>query len=130
MWDRPARAFAQGMGYCSQYNLALKQVLEALGFEVKSVFCTRVSFVDKPEWRLGHTWLRVRVQNEWRDVCASRVKNEPGIISFEPLRPVYPGHDTVLFILHMAMIVYLGVIEWRAYLTRKPLPEWMMAHRG
>ena len=33
LWDTPAGAFRRGMGYCTQYNLALKQILERLGFE-------------------------------------------------------------------------------------------------
>ena len=33
LWDTPARAFEYGLGYCTQYNLALKQLLDQLGFE-------------------------------------------------------------------------------------------------
>jgi hypothetical protein len=30
LWDTPAAAFRRGMGYCTQYNLALKQILDRL----------------------------------------------------------------------------------------------------
>lgn len=130
LWDTPARAFSYGMGYCSQYNLALKQILEALGFAVKAVYCTQVCFVDRPAWRLGHTWLRVEMNGEWRDVCASRPGNYPGIISFEPLRPVRRGNAATLLLMHLGMILYFGLIEWRVLLTREPLPSWLFEERA
>lgn len=129
LWDTPGRAFAHGMGYCTQYNLALKHILEALGFDARAVFCTRVSFVDRPEWRMGHTWLRVRVNGEWRDVCASRPSNEPGLISFEPLRRVRQGSSGRLLLTHLGMILSFGLVEWWALLSGKSLPDWMLTLR-
>ncbi|MCU0510819.1 MAG: hypothetical protein MUC34_21165 [Anaerolineae bacterium] len=37
LWDTPALAFKYGMGYCTQYNLALAQLLRRLGFAVQPV---------------------------------------------------------------------------------------------
>ena len=69
LWDTPAGAFRRGMGYCTQYNLALKQLLERLGFDARAVFSPRVRVASDPTWAMGHTWLRVRVEGEERDVC-------------------------------------------------------------
>ena len=59
LWDTPAGAFRRGMGYCTQYNLALKQILDRLGIESEAVFSLRVRVADRPGWTMGHTWLRV-----------------------------------------------------------------------
>ena len=66
LWDTPAGAFRRGMGYCTQYNLALKQILDRLGFDARAVFSLRVRVADDPDWTMGHTWLRVRVGG-WGD---------------------------------------------------------------
>ena len=62
LWDTPAAAFRRGMGYCTQYNLALKQILDRLGFDARAVFSLRVRVADNPDWTMGHTSL----------ACASR----------------------------------------------------------
>src|SRR5512137_2537523 len=59
LWDTPGLAFRYGMGYCTQYNLALAQLLTRLGFDVRPVFALRIESFEKPDWQMGHTWLRV-----------------------------------------------------------------------
>jgi hypothetical protein len=139
LWDTPAQAFRRGMGYsmprsfghCTQYNLALKQLLERLGFATQAVFSLRVRVAEDPDWTMGHTWLRVRVTagGETRDVCAGHANNLPGQVSFTPLAPVWPGHGFVLVLTHLGMIGFCGFLEWRGLLTRRPLPEWMFEER-
>lgn len=131
LWDTPAAAFRRGMGYCTQYNLALKQILDRLGFDARAVFSLRVRVADNPEWTMGHTWLRVRVPagGETRDVCAGHADNLPGRVNFAPLAPVWPGNDLVLALTHLGMIGFCGFLEWRALLTGRPLPGWMFEER-
>jgi hypothetical protein len=129
LWDTPAAAFRRGMGYCTQYNLALKQILDRLGFDVQAVFSLQVRVADAPDWTMGHTWLRVRVAGEVRDVCAGHAENLPGRVNFVPLAPVWPGNGFVLALTHAGMIGFSGFLEWRALLTRKPLPGWMFQER-
>ncbi len=117
------------MGYCTQYNLALKQLLDRLGFETQAVFSLRVRVVDNPAWAMGHTWLRVRIDGETRDVCAGHAANLPGQVGFTPLAPVLPGNGFVLFLTHLGLIGYAGFLEWRALLTRRPVPGWMFQAR-
>jgi hypothetical protein len=88
-WDTPARAFKRGMGYCQQQALALKMIYDRLGIESRPVYTTRAMFppivghgVYEPEIISGHTWLRVRIDGEERDVCPGRVGNYPGKIHF------------------------------------------------
>jgi len=125
LWDTPAQAFRYGMGYCTQYNLALKQLLDRLGIETQAVTAFKVRVRDNPDWSMGHTWLRVLVHGEVRDVCAGHADNLSGHVNFTPLAPVWPVSVPQLFLLHLGMIAFCGFLEWRALLTRRPLPEWM-----
>ena len=131
LWDTPAGVFRRGMGYCTQYNLALKQIFDRLGFDVWAVFSLRVAVADKPAWGMGHTWLRVRCPAgaEARDVCAGHADNLPGQVNFTPLAPVWPGNGLVLTLTHLGMIGFCSFLQWRALLTRKPLPGWMFEAR-
>lgn len=125
LWDTPAQAFRYGMGYCSQYNLALKQLLDRLDIETQAVTAFKVRVRDNPEWAMGHTWLRVQVHGEVRDVCAGHADNLPGRVNFTPMALVLPAGGVLLFLLHLGMILFCGFLEWRALLTRRPLPGWM-----
>ena len=78
---------------------------------------------------MGHTWLRVRMGGEERDVCAGHAANLPGRVNFIPLAPVWPGNDCVLALTHLGMIGFCGFLEWRALLTGRPLPGWMFEER-
>lgn len=128
LWDAPARAFAHGMGYCTQYNLALQAILNQLGFATQAVYCMRVRVNSRPNWTLGHTWLRVRYGSEERDVCAGHADNLPGRVGFEPLAPVHCGSYALLMLFQFAMIPYCGVVEWRAFL-RGENPGWTLVRR-
>jgi hypothetical protein len=129
LWDTPGLAFKYGMGYCTQYNLALGQLLGRLGFEVEPVFALRIQSTVRPDWQMGHTWLRVTYGGETRDVCAGAAENEPGAVSFRPLTPVHAGYPVTLFFTHLGLIFYAGVLEWRALLSGRPLPSWMFERR-
>jgi hypothetical protein len=128
-WDTPARAFTRGMGYCTQYNLALAQILEHLGFDVQPVFSLRVRVFDNPVWRLGHTWLRVTVEGETLDVCAGRADNRPGSVHFTPLAPVLQGSPAVFFLTNLGQIFFSGFIDWKALITKRPPPAYMFQAR-
>ena len=71
LWDPPGHAFVVGMGYCTQYNLALRSLLEHLGFDVQTVFSLKVKMLDGEAWNMGHTWLRVTIGGETRDEIAA-----------------------------------------------------------
>lgn len=129
LWDTPALAFKYGMGYCTQYNLALAQLLRRLGFEVQPVFALKIQSNSKPEWQMGHTWLKVTVDGETRDVCAGHTENKAGAVDFRPLTTVYPGTPPALLATHLGLIWYAGVLEWRGLLTRQPRPSWMWEPR-
>jgi transglutaminase-like putative cysteine protease len=130
LWDTPAQSFRRGMGYCTQYNLALKAIFDALGLDTQAVFSLRVRVTDEPDWSMGHTWLRVRIGGDVREVCAGHAGNAPGEVHFEPLLPVFPGFGPVLFASHLGMILFCGSLEWRAFLTRRPVPSWMFQDRA
>ncbi|MDX1612797.1 MAG: hypothetical protein R3300_00730 [Candidatus Promineifilaceae bacterium] len=126
LWDPPGRAFAYGMGYCTQYNLALKQILDRLGVANRAVYAFPVQVLDNPAWRMGHTWLRVQVGDEERDVCAGRPGNAPGRVHFRPLGTVREGNGPLLFLTHLGTILVSGASEWRSVLTGRPAPPWAL----
>jgi hypothetical protein len=95
-WDTPSKAFERGMGYCEQQALALKKIYDELGIETRAVFCMRCKFpgkvVDGAYWPggiSGHAWLKVRVEDEERDVCSGSVNNTPGVTHFEVIAKVH-----------------------------------------
>ena len=107
LWDTPAAAFRRGMGYCTQYNLALKQILDRLGFDVRAVFSLRVRVAEDPDWTMGHTWLRVRdgrrgagrVRRAGRQPArAGQLHGAGAGLARKRLRPGphAPGHDRLL----------------------------------
>jgi len=124
LWDSPARAFIYGMGYCTQYNLAFKQLLDRLGFKTQAVFCPKVQVHDNTDWTMGHTWLRVTLNGDTRDVCAGRFENEPGQVHFTPLMKVLNGRAPLLFLSHIGVILFCGVLEWKALLSKSAPPDW------
>jgi hypothetical protein len=129
LWDTPALAFKYGMGYCTQYNLALAQLLRRLGFAVQPVFALKIQSDSHPDWRMGHTWLQVSYNGETRDVCAGNAENKAGAVDFRPVSKVYPGAPAALLATHLGLIWYAGVLEWKALLTRQPRPAWMWEPR-
>jgi transglutaminase superfamily protein len=82
VWEQPETAFRRRRGFCTQYNGALAQILRRLGFDAWMVYTPRVRFDDNTEWTLGHTWVRVRLDGEVRDVCARSAGNRPGSVGF------------------------------------------------
>jgi len=129
LWDTPNHAFVVGMGYCTQYNLALKHLLDLLGFSSQAVFSFKVQVDNNPDWVMGHTWLRVTLNGETRDVCAGELDNRPGSVHFRPVFPVLSGYSLILFLTHLGMIFFIGILEWRALLTGRPSPDWMYRRR-
>lgn len=83
-WESPEIAFRRRRGFCTQYNGALATVLHELGLQAWLVYSPRVLFEDQPDWALGHTWVRVRVDGEVRDVCARSPDNRAGSVHFRP----------------------------------------------
>ncbi|MFN2170885.1 MAG: arylamine N-acetyltransferase [Candidatus Promineifilaceae bacterium] len=130
LWDPPGRAFIFGTGYCTQYNLALKRILDRLGFETGAVFALKVRFFDNEDWTMGHTWLRVTVDGETKDVCAGRAEHEPGKVNFVPLSAVHRGWGPIMFLTHLGMIPFMGFLEWKALLTGTESPAWAYKERA
>jgi hypothetical protein len=129
LWDTPARAFEHGMGYCTQYNLALKQILDQLGLDSEAVFSTRVRVVDNSAWTMGHTWLRVSFDGVVRDVCAGRLENVPGCTHFVPVHPIRRGNGLVFFLTQIGVMLLCGFIEWKALLTGQDAPYWTLMEK-
>ncbi len=129
LWDTPARAFEYGLGYCTQYNLALKHILDRLGFDAEAVFAWKVRVLTAPDWTMGHTWLRVNLNGEVHEVCAGHVDNAPGRVHFEPLTPVQHSNSTILLLFNLGMLPFCGFVEWRALLNGQGDPGWTFSKK-
>lgn len=125
LWESPRRAFHNSRGYCNQYNSVLAELLEELGFEVERVRASRVRLDDNPWWGMGHAWLRVRIDDDTRTVCASRLTNHPGEVAFVPVSDIHPFRTLTYWNTNNGMIAFTIVLVWRAMLTGQELPRWM-----
>lgn len=125
LWETPAMAFRNSRGYSNQYNSALGELLEALGFEVERVFASRVRFDDNPWWRMGHAWLRVRVDGVAKEVCAGLASHHPGHVEFVPVSEIRPFTSFTYLNTNNGMIVFTCYQAWKSLVTAQPLPRWM-----
>lgn len=94
-WDSPSIAFRRGYGYCQQQALALKQIYDRLGIKAKPVYCLKCEFppkavhgIPEPGRISPHTWLRVTIDGNERDVCCGNPNNGPGKVHFKVLGDV------------------------------------------
>lgn len=111
-WDSPARAFARGMGYCQQQALALQKILWQLDISSKAVYSLENKFPPKEidgifegERISAHTWLRVKIDGEERDVCPGSAANEPGVLHFIIISEVRYLHPLLKPFSHLGSIV-------------------------
>lgn len=85
-FDLPPRAFQRGYGYCTQQAYALAELLARLGIEAKAVYAFRNRFPDGTVG--GHTWVRVAVDGEERDIDSIFYNAGTGELTFTPLSNV------------------------------------------
>jgi transglutaminase-like putative cysteine protease len=92
-FDSPQKAFQRGYGYCTQQAYALTDLLARLGIESKPVYTFRSRFPDGKVG--GHTWVRVTLDGEERDLDLLFYDADMGEPTFIPLSTV--RHHTPLF---------------------------------
>lgn len=124
-WESPAVAFRRRRGYCTQYNGALAIILRELGLQAWLVYARRVRFDDQPDWALGHTWVRVRVDGDVRDVCARSLGNRAGRVGFVPVGRVRRLNGTVRVLAATGSFGTAVVAMGLARLRGRPRPEWV-----
>lgn len=124
-WESPRVAFARRRGYCVQYNGALATLLDALEVECRLVHAFRVSVADDPAWRMGHVWVRARVDGRVRDVCAGRAANRPGAVGFVPVTAVRRFGRGMAALTTLGMGPVVGAALLRATVRRQPRPAWL-----
>lgn len=132
LWESPASSFRHSRGYSSQYNGALAAILVALGFEVQRVWATRVRSAGLPEpwWRTSHSWVRVTHAGRTKDACAYDADAPVGQVSFVPLTEVRPFGPATRRNTRIGMTPFIYARAWRALLTRRPLPRWIVRPFG
>jgi hypothetical protein len=124
-WESPEAAFRRGRGFCTQYNGALAIILLELKLQAWLVYAPRVRFDDQPDWTLGHTWVRVRIDGDVRDACARSLHNTAGRVHFEPIDRVRRLNGTTRFITTTGSFCTAMADILRARLHGRPRPEWV-----
>lgn len=124
-WESATTAFARRRGFCSQYNGALAGVLRRLGFDAWAVYAARVRIDDHLDWRFGHTWVRVRLNDEVRDACARLPQNRAGDVHFVPVTPVRPLTPLALVVTSAATYAAALTAIVGAWARRRPRPDWV-----
>lgn len=125
LWETPALAFHNGRGYSSQYNTALAQLLEALGFRAQLVHASRVRLDDNPWWQVGHTWVQVSIDGKTLDVCASDTGNAPGRVHFVPVSHIHRFSAITYFNTNSALGIFTVLQTWQTLVLRENFPRWM-----
>lgn len=85
-FDPAEKAFERGYGYCQQHSFALAALLNQLGFEAKVVHAFLNRFQDGTV--TAHSWVRVRLDNETRDVDSLFYDTQAGKLAVTPLSEV------------------------------------------
>ena len=124
-WESPSAAFRRGRGYCTQYNGALAIILRELRLQAWLVYAPRVRFDDQQGWALGHTWVRVRVGGDVRDVCARSLDNSAGRVHFEPVSRVRKLSRTARWLTTTGSYGTAVAAIALARLHGRPRPEWV-----
>jgi len=124
-WASPEAAFRDRRGFCTQYNGALAVILRELGLDARLVYAARVRFEDRRDWPLGHTWVRVRLDGEIRDVCARSMDNQSGRVHFVPICPVRKLDRITRFLTTAGSFGTASAAITRSRLSGRPRPTWV-----
>lgn len=81
------KAFRIGKGYCVQQAFCARDILRELGYNVQVVYCRKAVFEDTNTIS-GHTWCRVYIDNQEKNVCTCNSDNYPGKVNFTPVSKV------------------------------------------
>jgi hypothetical protein len=111
-WDTPSRAFERGMGYCQQQALSLKKIYDGLGITARAVYALKCTFppavvdgMPSPGGTVPHSWLRVKIGEEEKDVCPHSLTNKPGVVDFEIHSEVRPLHPLIRPFSHLGSVM-------------------------
>ncbi|NHB84063.1 arylamine N-acetyltransferase [Tessaracoccus sp. HDW20] len=116
-------------GWSHQYNTVLAEVLAALGFEVRLVHAARVRGFGFPWWLSGHSWVKVSLGGRWLDACASSLGSRAGAPPFVPVTAELPLRAVTRWAVGAALVPFVVVEAWRAWLGRRPVAGWVYHER-
>ncbi len=125
LWERPETALKHGRGWSHQYNTVLLLVLRQLGFEARMVQAARVRGWGNPWWHVAHAWVKVTIDGRVHDACASRRGNRLGDLGFVPVSVEIPLRRVSRWALALFMAPFVVGTVWRAWLTGRPVPQWV-----
>ena len=125
LWQSPEASLRDHRGWSHQYNTILLLVLRRLGFEADLVHAARVRGFRRPWWLAGHTWVKVMVDGKRLDACAARPRGRVGEPAFVPVTPELPLRRVTRWGVGAALVPFVVVEVWRAWLGRRPVADWV-----
>lgn len=125
LWEPPSLALANGRGWSHQYNTVLLKVLRGLGFRARLVHAARVRGWPHPWFFASHAWVKVEVDDRWRDACASRSGNRLGQVGFTPVTDVLPFRCSTRWTVPVGLAPFVVGGVLRAWLTGREIPDWI-----
>ncbi len=129
LWESPTRALAGRRGWSQQYNTVLLRVLRRLGFEARLVHAARVRGFGYPWWLSGHAWVKVKIESQELDACASRGTNRVGECGFVPLTVELPVRMVTRWAVSLALVPFVAREVWAAWLTGRPVAAFVYSPR-
>ncbi|MDO5094516.1 MAG: transglutaminase domain-containing protein [Propionibacteriaceae bacterium] len=129
LWEHPETSLRNGRGWSHQYNTVLLVVLRRLGFEARMVQASRVRGFHHPWWHVGHAWVKVVVAGRRYDACASRATNQAGNVGFVPVTAEVPFRTVTRWAMGLFLMPFVTATVWRAWLTGRPVPDWVYRRR-
>lgn len=118
-FDLPRLALARGRGYCWHRASVLRQVLRALGVEVRMVHAWLNRFEG---FVSGHVWLMVTVDGQEQAVCPGDPANAPGVVHFEPITAVRRWGPGVLALSYLGTPI-VNVFAFVVHVVRHGRPR-------
>lgn len=127
--EPPGASLRAHRGWSHQYNTILAEVLGQLGFETRLVHAARVRGFGYPWWLSGHSWVKVAIDGRELDACASDPASRVGHPPFVPVSAELPLRNVTRWAVGAALVPFVVVEVWRAWLTGREVAPWVYGVR-
>lgn len=127
--ESPRASLKAHRGWSHQYNTILSEVLRRLGFTTRLVHAARVRGFGYPWWLSGHSWVKVSIDGRQLDACASDPSSRVGHPPFVPVSAELPLRTVTRWAVGAALVPFVVVEVWRAWLSGRPVAGWVYGSR-
>lgn len=128
--ESPGASLRAHRGWSHQYNTVLSEVLRRLGFKTRLVHAARVRGFGYPWWLSGHSWVKITIDGREFDACASEPASRVGYPPFVPVSAELPLRTVTRWAVGAALVPFVVVEVWRAWVTGRPVAPWVYGSRS